>query len=779
MKAYPRDLLISLESEMRTIVERRNLYALAEHFHICQNGLEMAAKYKALRVKYTYFAEIARNNPTVKLNLDNFNAAALPYLKIELRTLKKLCHEFGCDYQEVIIEQTLQILRTKDLKFEVYHDEMGVEKIRVLTSVDSILAQCVPLVNEISNVGVFAKRLMKFAESVDSYFYEMYLVIIEVLTLRDSLPPEMADWKVMLTFLENKMVTRRRVRPSQAEMEWWSKTQSESSVLPKIAKYRFPFLRLLQSRTETLGEEINVDNCVSWFPLITAFVDTAEEMQLEREGFCSRAVKNSINEWKMQNEDQQRNEDVWHLVPENNDFLQSIIRLVHYINSEYRAFSILYYTMNHMPEGADQVEAAYECHQFMLEHETVLAGIEKAKDAVAKIRRKYPLLKTQHLLHVYKMTDDNLMALIEKPFDLIASLYLHGGGGGGPYVNQLVAEIAEVHNLPLHSIQVMLLRKMLQLDERGGDPMMDSMRVPDDSVMIMVDTLDLFEVNEQLLKTIELMSNQEITGRVNYILSGWSDAARVSYLITQMHKMQSLTSAESQAKYILLYECLAGMSCDSDDSKQMIGMFTQSEFTSCKIVYLLNRIGFQYEGAPVTASVLLAGNHIAMLKEMWKGCAKTPEMVEAMLLICVRFHVTVKQIWDSIIRKMIQLQMRGMLRSVVDWMGARTEFGLASSVPMAIQCILMEPLKTATREKSAEVEQQLAQMLLFLQTCSKTSELDLLGVGEQLVSLERPYMAAVVLAFMGRPEQRKDLIKVSCVGFYYIYSVLGLLRGIL
>lgn len=697
----------------------------------------------------------------MRLNFDSFNATALPYLKIELDTLRKLCHEFECNYQDVVIGQILQILKTKELKFHVALDELGVEKIKVLVSVDSIMEQCAPLVNEIvpDRIPFFTKCLVKFAEKVDSYFYEMFLVIIEILTLREALPEQMAPWKDILLILQHKMVTRRRVRPSQSEMEWWSKTQNEASVFPKIAKYRFPFIRLQHSLAETLGEEINVENCVSWFPLLRVYVDSAEEIDHQIEFFCSRAVKNSVNEWKMQNDDN-RNDDVWHLMPENNDFLQAILRLVYHVKSEYKAFSILYYTMNQMPEGADQVEAAFECYNFTLEHELSLSENEKAKEAVAKIRRKYPLLKTQHLLHVYKMTDDSLMQLIEKPKDLIASLYLHPVilRDVRPDVKGLVEAIAEVHNLPLNAIEPVLLRKLLRLDESKGFD-----ETADKSCMIM--EADPLEVNEQLLKNLEQLSNFEITCRVNYIMSNWSENARISFLVVYMHELQDKVmsragDAGDLQKYILLYECLSSVTWSTDESKMMIDVFKQDEFMTCKIVYLLSRINFQYDKCPVTPQTFLLGDTIHVLKELWKYYAKTKEMIEAMLLICLRYQITVKEIWDSILKKMVALHMTEQLRSVIDLLDTRKELSLLSSLPLAIQYVITEPLKSATKEKSQDQEIRLIDSLLMLQTCRLTSKLDLVAIGEKFVSLERPYMSAVVLPFMVKRSDRRQLIQV-------------------
>lgn len=48
LKDSPKDMLGALESDMKTIMERRNFYSLAVHYNMCVNKLETAAKYKAL-----------------------------------------------------------------------------------------------------------------------------------------------------------------------------------------------------------------------------------------------------------------------------------------------------------------------------------------------------------------------------------------------------------------------------------------------------------------------------------------------------------------------------------------------------------------------------------------------------------------------------------------------------------------------------------------------------------------------------------------------------------
>jgi len=130
---------------------------------------------------------------------------------------------------------------------------------------------------------------------------------------------------------------------------------------------------------------------------------------------------------------------------------------------------LLYFVTNHAPEGIDQVEAAYECYKFALKNKNELIKSDRAKDIVEKIERKYPIIKIQHLLHVYSLTDDTLMQLVECPKDLIHALYMHEIilKQHKPDINKLAGEIADLHNINLYKLQLQLLHKWLSFSENS------------------------------------------------------------------------------------------------------------------------------------------------------------------------------------------------------------------------------------------------------------------------------------------------------------------------
>lgn len=102
---------------------------------------------------------------------------------------------------------------------------------------------CQPYIEKIKNLELLALKLLNFMDTINFYFYELYLCIIEILCSINMVPSDKEGWKNILLFLKHKKVTKRR-RNGQTEIDLCLK--SEMGVLPKISKYRFPFKLIVQ-----------------------------------------------------------------------------------------------------------------------------------------------------------------------------------------------------------------------------------------------------------------------------------------------------------------------------------------------------------------------------------------------------------------------------------------------------------------------------------------------------------------------------------------------------
>lgn len=415
--------------------------------------------------------QLCQFDPTLKSKA-NFNIGTFEKLFddfnikiIDVHLLERMSNDFDWNFQKVLVYQICKILMTQELDFDTTTDLMGKEQIMVKITAQKIRSLCQPYLERVTDVRYLANKLYELMNSVNSYFYELYLCILDILKENDFLQNEMQLWPEILLFLKHKMIEKRSKRPTQLETDWWLKTQNETGVLPRIARYRFPFQMLVENRLkEILDEEVNVENVTLWFPLVQLCMNmqgtvTLEEIYQQQDYFCLSAVKNSIAKYKAENDGV--NGDAWNLQPVNNAFLQSIMLLITEMKDKKRILFVLYVVCSHTPDGADQVEAAFECYRYALENEEELNESERAAEMVKKIKRKYPVYKTQHLLHLYRLKDDSLTHLIEMPLELINTLYERITENVKVDINQVCREIANLHFLDFGHIQKNLLEKWL------------------------------------------------------------------------------------------------------------------------------------------------------------------------------------------------------------------------------------------------------------------------------------------------------------------------------
>lgn len=87
--------------------------------------------------------------------------------------------------------------------------------------------------------------------------------------------------------------------------------------------------------------------------------------------------------------------------------------------------SALHFTTKFATEGADQVEAAYECYAFAVNNELDLMTNRRGAIILSQIKRQYPIYKSKYLLRLYNLMDEKLNELVEKPEELISHLYEH------------------------------------------------------------------------------------------------------------------------------------------------------------------------------------------------------------------------------------------------------------------------------------------------------------------------------------------------------------------
>lgn len=420
-----------LKQSLKNNSQRIAFSTFSEMYNKYKNSDECVVDREA-RLKLYYYSELCKQYPNLKApsNLDSIGISEflkdLEKRQLSLDLLKKLCKDFGWNYQKMLVRQIKIVLNLQQLDFEIKTDQFGKEEVIVRTSVEQIKKLCMRYLTEITDMTMLAAELEKFFIDISNvYFYELYLVVIDLIEYAKDLSSYYMLYRTILFFLKHNLTFKRRSL-SPEEYEDWTVHHaglSEASVLPVIANYRLPFKLIIQSKPENIiGKDLNVETFELYYPLIKIHADPTNIN--ERIEICSLyAAKNSVQDLQVQAEASAGS--TWNLKPRNNAFLQAVLRMVTFISNKAKVLATLYYIMTNTPRGCDQMEAAHECWKFTIAHEESLRSQPKYHDVIDKVQQKYPLLKTQHLLYLYGVYNDKLMQLIDNPTALINVLYHH------------------------------------------------------------------------------------------------------------------------------------------------------------------------------------------------------------------------------------------------------------------------------------------------------------------------------------------------------------------
>ncbi|XP_017122723.1 uncharacterized protein LOC108143036 [Drosophila elegans] len=739
-------LLEKLSTEVKTDLQKINFLTLSAMYHEHIEELDTVKMIRAKRLKLYYYLEFCQQDPRIKgkfnADMDNVEDLLKEFhnKQLDVQLLERMSKDFGFDYQKILITQILSILSAQELRFEVKRNTFGEEELVMLSSAQEMRDMCQPYINEIKNVELFTLKLKKFIEDINIYFYELYMCVINILMFFDAAPKEMEIWTNILHFLRHKMITRRRNRPGQVETDMWLKSQRENGVMPKISRYRLPFKPIVeQPLKDILDSELNVDNCQSWFPLIQMYtaLKGSKDSSPNCDYFCMSAVKNSISEYKSKSES-----ETWSLNPTNNAFLQSILRLVENVHNPNKAFLILYFVSNYARDGADQVEASYECWKFAMD-KGHLINDPKSREQVAKVKRRYPIQKTQHLLYVYGMTDEKLLRLVENPSELIHGLYHHELilKSSKVDINALVAEIAKLHDLCLATIQFRLLQKWLSVTMEPADG------------TILEETFMEEQNWPEQANGADGASSQDASENVNrafYILSSWPKAEAVKFLVGLIFRDGSVNTTTQ----LQMYECYSKL---NDGSNSFTNTINQRQFISIKCVHELKALGYKTNLEKFSDD---NSNKIDILKMIWQRNAQNPLSLEVMANICLGFDIHLPQIWNGILKRMVRFHMVRELNALLDVLSCRPHLLHLDGLAQAWDYVLCNPLKNAVETRSFEQEELLHKTLLRLQGCPVVHALNLLQFAEHCVLVHRPHMAAALLSFCQSSEQRQKIKKM-------------------
>lgn len=143
------------------------------------------------------------------------------------------------------------------MDFEIIRDVLGNEELVMKVQAEKTVQLARTYLEHLTDVDMLAQSLIAMIDTINPYFYEMYLSIIMLLREMDTLPEHMEQWSRILLFLQLKMVRKRRRPVGQVENDWWLDEKHEDGALPKIAEFRFSFKSVLDDEImAVLGKQL-------------------------------------------------------------------------------------------------------------------------------------------------------------------------------------------------------------------------------------------------------------------------------------------------------------------------------------------------------------------------------------------------------------------------------------------------------------------------------------------------------------------------------------------
>ena len=639
-----KDCLDYLEGSLKNNSQRIAYSTLSEMYSKYKKNDEFNID-RTSRLKLCYYSEICKLYPSLKpgANLDHIGISDflkdLEKQQLSVDLIKKLSKDFGWNYQKVLIKQLKIALKKQNLEFEVKTDVFGKDEVVIKTSIENIKKQCMPYIQEITELSNLGTELEQYFKEVNDYFYELSLAILDMIENAQELSMHYKLYRNILLLLKHKLTFKRRSIDGE-EYEYWIKNYaSESSILPAISSWRLPFKMVIEKNPENvISKDLNVENFEVYFPLIqlhTALFKTNNVDPNERIEKCAlSAARNSVQD--MRNLAETTIGAQWNLKPRNNAFLQTVKRMVGYLENKGKALAVIYYIVTNTPNGCDQMEAAHECWKFATMYEDVILGIPKYSDLVEKAKRKYPLLKTQHLLYVFGLAEDKLLQLIENPRLLIHALYHHDSilQSQKKEINKLCQELADLYDLDLMTIQVQLVGNWLAFTEVSQSEDCDG----NDTVY--EDYMGGSSHNEEAI-----VSDENVI-RAYYILGSWNNpTAALDFLTNEM--TSDKMHAENQLQ---LYECFAKLIDES--STNYMEFVNTKKYLLIRVCHLIKHLGFN-----IKPDRFESIDKIDLLKKIWTGHNNNPKGLEVMVLICLGFDIDLPQIWNGVLKQMVTYKM--------------------------------------------------------------------------------------------------------------------------
>ncbi|XP_044010090.1 kinetochore-associated protein 1-like [Aphidius gifuensis] len=717
-------------------------YQQMEEFNMMKIRYEWAKRLANYKITYR---EIMSNDVDIKHDILRRIMSSNENNIID--TLNDYCLSFGFVRDDVYLAYLESLLCSWEPKYIINNQNGQKEPIIDDNDVKNLTYQCKKIVNKLTTEIDIKKFFFDILKKINYYHYEIFLIIYD---LSDE---KKIDTTSYLLFLKSYI---RISEPTKIEIDEWSNFNQENQPLPKISKWRLPYLPKLP-HFKLIQSEINLKNYDKWLTI-------SRVLNIPDYNICSVAIKAGVDGASKTIDI--NNINTWSIYPRNSGLLKDIKKCINCMKipeSYTHATAALYYAVNYMPPGADQVEAAKECFSYI--NNLPEGTIDIDNDKRIKIENKYRKYTSKHILHTYGLGDDKYLNLVDYPEQLVRALYYDKtiperyrcATKNRPDINSSVNDLGKVFNINLVKIRLELLEEWLQPDT--GEIKNDSITVAgicqDDTSSSLIDT---FTFDDNLLRACYIISCGDHEQFIGHLITmGLTEdfhcpgvryrALRVVQSITDENTIQELSKINSTT----MNEYLKSLQYLTDLQRLGIG-YSISGFDSCSKEKLIQ--------------VLISNQYC---------CSRSLRLVPQLF---IDYHIDNYELLNLTLLKMVKLSLIKELKKTLIMIGTTMDRIVNYSGYIdAWQIIISESFNKIDSKYQQNLIDSCIETLRLLHTCPVVNKLKFFDIIHSCFRAQQPHFAAALLPFVEDTDKQLILNEIS-LNYHDIDSVIKKLKDL-
>lgn len=554
------------------------------------------------------------------------------------------CHDFNLDVTDALLHYLETTLHSWTPELSTENND--IDSIVHVEPPHALLSKCQAIVAEITNKTLLRQMLLEQLNTLSSYNFELIELVLQQLILLEQDSHELDMLRRGLNVVSFLRTYARQSAVSDQEIDDWVTSHPQSLGPPEIAKYRLPFHSLYRrSKTvmKIIEAELNIGNIDVW-------LQASPTLKLNSDQLCMIATQNTVSKTleacerskiKTSPSVSELNSvktTEWQLCSSNSALLSQVRTVISKIKHNELAAACANWVVNKLPPGADKVEAAEKCKLLAKQWDVKDA---KISEACSRMSTRHQQLAIEHALHKYCLAEDQYLALIRTPEELIFALYQHPSLDSlatlathtMPDINGCVSDICSIIGYNQVFIQLDLLEKWLPPPESGEGGGSE-------------ETVTNFKITlDPSAASLTDSSDDTSLSRVIYLLRCCPQNEAVGYLLNRALNEETGFSATLRLRAL---RCLLAIA-DEETIREHCPKGISSIRSQLQTMTYVSRL--EALGHATSVQQFNTMDKCALIEGLWRSQRHNPTALILLTDLCHDYQVTKASLWGAVLNQ--------------------------------------------------------------------------------------------------------------------------------